>query len=70
MTNPHIDENALYEKRQQLRQECHQLIERIFYHRNGLKLLEGAASYLRTFAEYKANRNASYRRKPENNNQN
>ncbi len=54
--NHYIDEEALWRKREQLRTECHQLIERIFRHRYGIKLLLCAVATLSTIADYKANR--------------
>ncbi|RCJ20193.1 hypothetical protein A6S26_05580 [Nostoc sp. ATCC 43529] len=54
--NRYIDEEALWQKRQQLRTECHQLIEKIFRHRYGIKLLLCAVATLSTIADYKANR--------------
>ncbi|MEH2212987.1 hypothetical protein [Nostoc sp.] len=54
--NHYIDEEALWRKREQLRTECHQLIEKIFRHRYGIKLLLCAVATLSTIADYKANR--------------
>lgn len=54
--NRYIDEEALWRQREQLRTECHQLIEKIFRHRYGIKLLLCAVATLSTIADYKANR--------------
>jgi hypothetical protein len=58
-----VNENELMRHRQELKAHCHELIDLIFRHRYGIKLLLAASKALEMIADYKANRNGNYVKK-------
>ena len=55
-----VNENELMRHRQELKAHCHELIDLIFRHRYGIKLLLAASKALEMIADYKANRHGNY----------
>ena len=58
-----VNENELMRHRQELKAHCHELIDLIFRHRYGIKLLLSASKALEMIADYKANRHGNYVKK-------
>ncbi|KHG41667.1 MULTISPECIES: hypothetical protein [Aphanizomenon] len=58
--NKYVNEAELIKHRQELKSHCHKLINLIFRHIYGIKLLLVSAKCLESIADYKANRSGNY----------
>jgi hypothetical protein len=56
----YCNQEAIVAQREDLKNHCIMLIDRIYNHRYAIKLLLAAAATLETIADYKANRSGNF----------